>query len=170
MTFWIAIAIWALPSYLLHAAVHELAHYTIAWGNNLAVTRLHLFPPTRLPDGRFVFAYVVVPELGRASLRTRLAFFWAPLWAEALWWAVMGALLVTLRPTGVLAAILAVELVSPLVDSLWWLLGWWTDRQYTDAWQIRRMKDWSLARARTTSLLWLLPAALTTGLLLVVLF
>lgn len=165
LAFWITAIAWIFPSYLLHAALHELAHYTIARQNSLEVTRLHLFPPTRW-NGHFVFAYVEVPQLPIAPLRTRLEFFWAPLWAESLAWAIIAALIVAIRnPTGVAAGLLVVELISPLVDSLWWLLGWWTDRRGTDAWQIRRMKDWSLTHVRLISLLWLIPAALTAALL-----
>lgn len=158
-TFWITVLVWVLPAYLFHAILHEMSHYFIAWSDNLKVTEVCLYPTYR--DGRLLFAYVVVPELPKASFRTRLAFSWAPLWTEFFWLSLTLALAITIRPSGVLLGFLAVEAVAALVDAGVWLLGWWTDRAQTDAWRVRMLKGWSSTRVRLLSLLWLAPAALT---------
>lgn len=169
LAFWITVALWAVPSYFLHQALHELAHYRVARDYGLDVTELRLLPG-RLQDGRFAFSYIRVPELGQMPPQVKREFFLAPLEVEFDWWmlATLGLMLGNFS-LGVGSAFALVEAVAALVDSLVWLLGWWTDKALTDAWVVRKLNSWSLRRARLLSLLWLLPAALTVGSILRVL-
>lgn len=115
-------AIWALPAYLMHVLLHEMAHALTGRFFGYGVSKLSVLPE-RI-DGRWVFGRTEFDRplfgIGGAVVLA------APAVLEALW--CIGSALASRFASGAARGILAVEVVAALIDLSVWCLGAWTRR------------------------------------------
>lgn len=154
--------LWAPASFVLHCFLHELAHGLVAVASGSRIEKIWPFPSRRL--GYFTWAYVQFSRM--ANLRLYPLLLVAPLIAEFIWllgsWAVL-----LFVPVRALQAVFLVEMISSLVDSITWLLGWWNPRvnMNCDAEVLRTTIGMSRLKGKMLSLLYLLPVAFSAFLL-----
>lgn len=118
----LAAAIWALPAYLLHVLLHEMAHALTGRFFGYGVSKLSVLPE-RI-DGRWVFGGT---EFDRPPFGIGGAIVLAaPAVLETLW--CIGAALAFRFASGAVRGVLAVEIVAALIDLSVWCLGAWTRR------------------------------------------
>lgn len=117
-----AAAIWALPAYLAHVLLHEMAHVLTGRFFGYGVSRLSVLP--KKIDGRWVFGRT---EFDRPLFGIVGAVVLAvPAVLEALW--CVGSALAFRFASDAVCGVLAVEAVAALVDLSVWCLGAWTRR------------------------------------------
>lgn len=161
LPFIIALA-WAPVSFILHCFLHELAHGLVAVASGSRIEKLWPFPSRRL--GYFTWAYVQFSRL--PDLKNYPLLLSAPLIVEFGWLLLCWGLL--LIPVRVLQAVLLVEMISAIVDSTTWLLGWWNPRvnMNCDAEVFRTTVGMSRLKGKMLSLLYLLPISFSLFLLI----
>jgi hypothetical protein len=131
------VLLWIPFSYLLHVALHELAHCNIARRYGLRAT-IRVLPSIR--DGRLFFGWTEVEHFGSLTTEQRAEFFVAPLVTACVWTVFFGG--ASLLSTGHVAVtlFLAIEGVSAAVDAANWLLGLVRNRDGSDG------EEWSKAK------------------------
>lgn len=109
------VLLWLPFTFLLHNAVHECAHGSVALYVGGKIDKVWLLPSFRL--GRFTWAHVVVDaRMNKAQL---VAFLVAPVVAELAW--SVAASIGFMLTSGVVQTIMLVETVAAHVD----IINWW---------------------------------------------
>lgn len=128
MSHWLAL-LWIPFSYVLHVALHELAHYNAARRAGVKAS-ISLVPGFR--NGRFCFAFTSVPDLGKMRRDDLCYFFLAPLVVALTWFGAFTLASLLSIGSGPIEVVLAIEAVSAGVDALWWVRGMWFGSEMAD--------------------------------------